>query len=133
MLKIKAPGKLILSGEHAVVHGHPALVMAVNRYVELEITSHTSSDIFFNLADLNYQQLLSLNSVEQLYLKVKKNYLLFKENTLGVKSILETPPELALFTLGILLQNYSNQFSSGIKIKVKSSIPLSSGMGSSAA
>lgn len=40
MMKIiaRAPGKLILIGEYAVLEGAPALVMAVNRYAEIRIT-----------------------------------------------------------------------------------------------
>jgi mevalonate kinase len=133
MLTVKAPGKLILSGEHAVVYGHPAIVMTVNRYVELEVTPQSEPDIFLELLDLQYQQQISLLSLNQLHVKIKKNYISFKENTLGVKSILKTPSELTLFALSVLLKEYSYHFSNGIKIKIKSSIPISSGMGSSAA
>lgn len=34
-IKIQVPGKIILSGEHAVVYGQPALVMAVDRRLRL--------------------------------------------------------------------------------------------------
>lgn len=34
-----APGKLVVLGEYAVLHGAPALVMAINRRAEVKVTS----------------------------------------------------------------------------------------------
>lgn len=35
--KVSAPGKIILSGEHTVVYGHPAILAAVDRRLSVEI------------------------------------------------------------------------------------------------
>lgn len=41
-----APGKVILIGEHFVVYGEPALVMAINRYVEVDVEERTDNAIY---------------------------------------------------------------------------------------
>lgn len=41
-----APGKVILTGEHFVVHGEPALVMAINRYVEVSVEERNDRAIY---------------------------------------------------------------------------------------
>ena len=42
--KSHAPGKLILTGEYAVLRGLPAIACAINRYTATEISENQSSD-----------------------------------------------------------------------------------------
>ncbi len=43
-IRVSAPGKIILSGEHAVVHGYPEILSAIDRRLSVEI-EETGSEI----------------------------------------------------------------------------------------
>lgn len=133
-MRVHAPGKLILSGEHAVVYGHPALAMAINRYViataSLEKTPHVS----FDLSDLSSQEhKLSLFALEQLKNRIKRKYQAFIKGDFKIRDVLQKPVELAQFAFSLFVETLNIKLTHGVKIHVQSDIPMGCGMGSSAA
>ena len=132
-MKVQAPGKLILSGEHAVVYGHPALAMAVNRYAVATATPEMSSLISFDLSDLAYERKLSLNALEQLKNRIKDKYQRFINGDFKIRDVLQKPVELAQFAFSLFFETLNIKLTQGVKIHVQSDIPMGCGMGSSAA
>ena len=48
MVKVSAPGKIILSGEHSVVYGKPAVLAAVDLRLTLSLKETTGKDKIFS-------------------------------------------------------------------------------------
>ena len=112
-----APGKVYLFGEHAVVYGEPSIPCAIDKRVH--VTCATSND--HNIAiDAPQADILNFNAPSIEY---------------SIKSNLATvDPKLhyILVAVDLSLKN-SGHSSKGIKLSVKSDIPIGAGIGSSAA
>ena len=132
-MKAIAPGKLILSGEHAVVYGRPALAMAINRHAESSITPEALEEVRFDLTDLRESERFTLRALRELKTRAHKNYQLFLEGRLGIREVLHKPVELFEFAFINLLDGLHLKVEKGLNIRLHSTIPIGCGMGSSAA
>ncbi len=132
-MKVYAPGKLILSGEHAVVYGQPALAMAVDRYASATVTKELLPQISFHLADIAHRSRLSISKLHLLKERIKRKYHRFIRGEYTIKQVLHKPFELAHFALGVLAEALNVSLPHGVNIHVQSDIPIGCGMGSSAA
>jgi mevalonate kinase len=128
-----APGKLILSGEHAVVYGRPALAMAIDRCAQSVIAPGVGERVSFKLLDLQQSDSFTLRALNELKIRLARNYQLFLEGRLGIREVLHKPIELFEFAFITLLDGLHLKFGEGIDIQTRSNIPIGCGMGSSAA
>ncbi|MCS6772087.1 MAG: mevalonate kinase [Kiritimatiellae bacterium] len=128
-----APGKLILSGEHAVVYGRPALAMAIDRCAQSVIAPLAGDRISFNLLDLKQSDSFTVRALNELKNRVLRNYQLFLNGELSIREVLHKPIELFEFAFITVLDGLHLKFGGGLEIRTRSNIPIGCGMGSSAA
>ncbi|MBD3185524.1 mevalonate kinase [Candidatus Bathyarchaeota archaeon] len=106
-----SPGKIILAGEHAVVHGYPSIVSAISLRARLEYM--TNNEHFYTLSLEDHDIVIEEKEMRDLLMKTTKVFPIFNH-------IYEILPEEA-------------KQGNGFKMRLESSIPESAGLGSSAA
>ncbi|MEI6891473.1 MAG: hypothetical protein V5783_04790 [Pontiella sp.] len=132
-MKAVAPGKLILSGEHAVVYGKPAIAMAIDRSAVFEISPQDGDQISFDLPGISSAGSHTVRALRDFKRRIERKYHEFQEGELGIGYVLSAPGDLFKFAFIHTLDGLHSSLDSGIVMKLRSSIPVGCGMGSSAA
>jgi mevalonate kinase len=129
----KSPAKLILSGEHSVVYGMPAIAVAINDYISLKLTSVSNPKILFHSVNFNYSELLTLSDLKLLKLNIDKKYKLFKLDKLPIENVINNPLDLLEYSFIHFLETYGISINHGFEIEISSKIAIGCSMGSSSA
>ncbi len=132
-MKAVAPGKLILSGEHAVVYGRPAIAMAIDRSAVFELTPQAGDKVTFDLPGGEGGGSQTIVALRDLKRRIDKKYREFLCGKIGIREVLSMPADLFRFAFIHTLDGLHRHIDSGICLKLRSTIPVGCGMGSSAA
>jgi mevalonate kinase len=137
-----APGSLMLMGEHAVLHGYPAIIMSLPEKITVQISTHHQGDIqiFSSLGEfsISFKKLLE-NSYKNTHKHTHKNHeyvlktLEFFFQTRINKNFQKSQKLQNLSDLSDL-SDLSGLFGlSGLEIKITSDFASGVGLGSSTA
>ncbi|MFX1568420.1 MAG: galactokinase family protein [Promethearchaeota archaeon] len=111
MIRIRAPGRITLFGEHQDYLGYAVIALAISKYIYLEAKKTSSSYLSINLADLNEEIEIKLNNKELEYIS-NRDYLRSAYNQ-------------------FLRKGY--KFQKGYNVKIFGDIPINAGAASSSA
>lgn len=135
IIKVSAPGKLHLLGEHAVVYNKPAIIAAVGKRCFIEIFPRTDGIIKVNSHNYKEEITTSLKEIIKKFNKSQKDWETYSENNdiALLKSITNNPLDYPLIIIGQFLNYYKLNSINGFELIIDSQIPVGAGMGSSGA
>jgi mevalonate kinase len=111
-----APAKVILFGEHFVVYGEPAIVLAIDRRAYATVDRRDDKRIHLQSADLGFVGYFENGDFKVETGDAREAGLRFEAIRLAVEKVMSKCGEEA-----------------GLNIEIKSSVPVAAGLGSSAA
>jgi mevalonate kinase len=143
--RVRVPGKVILSGEHAVVYGAPALACAIQIYAFAKVTSNELYGVHLKVPEFGIDQQFSYLQLDTLAQQTQSRHRQFVANERLLSSVVSTPEDFLAAALGAsgLVNLLSNQddsstnqatnLTTGLTIELTMDLVAGGGMGSSAA
>ncbi len=128
----RAPGKIILSGEHAVVYGRPAIALAIDRYATTTITPQSGYGIWFEFLNDELKHVATMEELQDLKTQISKRYRKFTVGKCQIRDVIRNPLELIQYTFIYLVEHLSLATKGGLKIQIELTLPIGCGMGASA-
>ncbi|WP_373019778.1 mevalonate kinase [Thiomicrorhabdus sp.] len=130
------PSKLILSGEHAVLYGCPALSMAIDLETRCTLMDDEASvdlpGFTVSLKNFDLKQHFSFAEWQHQAEKIDQRFEDFRSGTAPINAVLTSPFDLILITLSNLCQ-IRPFCPANWQIEIESNAPIGRGLGSSAA
>ncbi|KEA63184.1 Mevalonate kinase [Marinobacterium lacunae] len=126
-----APGKVILSGEHAVVYGAPALALAVDRHMRVYYQSDRLPRLSWHAQERTH--VLGLDKFAALRRRLDSHFERYLRGELSITQILKKPAELAFYAVDMARMVSGLDSIPRGSVRIDSDIPIGAGMGSSAA
>lgn len=129
----RAPAKLILSGEHAILYGAPALAIPIDCRFVIKIRPLDSSGLHFKSPIIGIDARYTPDAVFQIAQKTWNRYADFEAGVLPIAAVLNQQHDLLICALAAWLNHHGRTLSQGIQVSAVSAIPVGYGLGSSAA
>ena len=132
MIKVSAPGKVHLIGEHSVVYGEPAILASIS--LRCSVTAEKSGKVIVNNEDLKRNSVFSLDEIKSFNSMITN---LWKEGREAndfsklFKEMEKNPLNHNKAAIGKILEKL--EIVGGVSLTIKSDIPVGAGAGSGAA
>jgi len=128
-----APAKLIISGEHAVIYGCPALSTAINfrSHCECDFQTADISSFTIHLKNFDLKVFMTEAELNNRALEIEQNYQAYLETKQLITDVLSKPEDLVI----CCLHHFAGQQplkTGNWQIEIDSEIPIGRGLGSSA-
>ena len=125
-VKATAPGKLILSGEHSVVYGAPAIALAVDKHVVAQYGATNPPSLTIS-SDLFPHKTLDLPDLSFLQECLDRRFQDYISGQLSIADVLDENIDLLFYAYAQSAKAFAGE------VSIRSELPLGAGMGSSAA